>query len=893
MYTYAVDIWSCGCIFAELLGRNPIFPGKNFVHQLSLVFDVIGSPKDSEVTHITNQEARKFLASQSKKLKVPFHKIYPDASSSCWDLLETLLVFSPDKRCTVDEALQSSFLEQYYIPECNIFPEIPKNQFEFSFERQLSLTRYQCKEMIIKEVNSFRREKFGNVNGNTGNESQIPTLAKGRSQSNTHARPTPAAATAGNNNNDDNNSRASSHQTTTQGGNVKRTASSSLNNRSNSAPRIRPNSNNQIPMPANSTNNSSKPPQHTNNTSALNNTNHFPSKSEKHPQSSNPPTSAPAVESKPNHNTNNIDKLVSEVVDHSDSYDVLFPPEKKPSFDLNGSAKIEKKPSIDLNGSGKLFSTSTSRPQTAARLSIDDENILSKYEKYQPNLDKQPEQPPPKNTSTKAQSTATASDTSSTLHLQKGQLDRLNSMLPQPSTMETIQNPTTALPQRTTSYNANKSPGKKTMRLNPSDSNRNDVKEDKGHPITANNGSGKGREMIAERKTVNDVDEGEAELRKSFKQSKDEKADDRQREEVTRKSMADGIGKTGGNAGSNALRSSISTTDIPSKVTYSPQKPKKSLLQTYTSPKKLAKRESDKPDNAQVKAISHLSDNEDDYEKDKDFEEVEERKKTDHIESEEDDLRQIRRSGNKYPPLQSPKRASAANKASTNTASNVPAPSTSFNEVRKSGGNHLRSLENKLEQTSLQDNAEDDEADLKSLRAKYSDRRASNASNASPITAETNIKTTKRRQEQNINNDISDNNSVGSASYHTTQTNGRSVVSTIEKQPARNDGAPPAIPPSHGIGATAATANAAQQAATRRKLTVPKSPKFSKMSWQRRHGNYEEILQNMEKNDAANERKASVGAGGGVGVGVGAGGTTAKKNDRRSVSVGKTRGIYN
>jgi len=43
-YTAAVDTWSVGCIFAELLGRKPLFPGKNFMHQLRLIFDVIGTP---------------------------------------------------------------------------------------------------------------------------------------------------------------------------------------------------------------------------------------------------------------------------------------------------------------------------------------------------------------------------------------------------------------------------------------------------------------------------------------------------------------------------------------------------------------------------------------------------------------------------------------------------------------------------------------------------------------------------------------------------------------------------------------------------------------------------------------------------------------------------------
>jgi hypothetical protein len=49
---------SVGCIFAELLGRKPFFPGKNFVHQLTLIFDVIGAPKPQEVSHVKSSQVR-------------------------------------------------------------------------------------------------------------------------------------------------------------------------------------------------------------------------------------------------------------------------------------------------------------------------------------------------------------------------------------------------------------------------------------------------------------------------------------------------------------------------------------------------------------------------------------------------------------------------------------------------------------------------------------------------------------------------------------------------------------------------------------------------------------------------------------------------------------------
>jgi mitogen-activated protein kinase 1/3 len=43
-YSPAIDIWSIGCIFAEVLLGKPLFPGRNVVHQLELITDLLGTP---------------------------------------------------------------------------------------------------------------------------------------------------------------------------------------------------------------------------------------------------------------------------------------------------------------------------------------------------------------------------------------------------------------------------------------------------------------------------------------------------------------------------------------------------------------------------------------------------------------------------------------------------------------------------------------------------------------------------------------------------------------------------------------------------------------------------------------------------------------------------------
>lgn len=51
-YTPAIDIWSVGCIFAEVLTGKPLFPGKSVVHQLDLITDLLGSPAFETVSGV-------------------------------------------------------------------------------------------------------------------------------------------------------------------------------------------------------------------------------------------------------------------------------------------------------------------------------------------------------------------------------------------------------------------------------------------------------------------------------------------------------------------------------------------------------------------------------------------------------------------------------------------------------------------------------------------------------------------------------------------------------------------------------------------------------------------------------------------------------------------------
>lgn len=62
-YSTAIDIWSIGCIFAEILLGKPLFPGRNVVHQLELITDLLGTPSPEVIA-----KARPFTPGTRAKL---------------------------------------------------------------------------------------------------------------------------------------------------------------------------------------------------------------------------------------------------------------------------------------------------------------------------------------------------------------------------------------------------------------------------------------------------------------------------------------------------------------------------------------------------------------------------------------------------------------------------------------------------------------------------------------------------------------------------------------------------------------------------------------------------------------------------------------------------------
>ncbi|KAG6764827.1 hypothetical protein POTOM_032315 [Populus tomentosa] len=149
-YTPAIDIWSIGCIFSELLTGKPLFPGKNVVHQLDLMTDLLGTPTPEAIARVRNEKARRYLSSMRKKKPVPFSQKFPNADPLALRLLERMLAFEPKDRPTAEEALADPYFKGLAKVEREPTAQ-PVTKMEFEFERR-RITKEDVRELIYREI---------------------------------------------------------------------------------------------------------------------------------------------------------------------------------------------------------------------------------------------------------------------------------------------------------------------------------------------------------------------------------------------------------------------------------------------------------------------------------------------------------------------------------------------------------------------------------------------------------------------------------------------------------------------------------------------------------------------------------------------------------------------
>ncbi|ODV62790.1 mitogen-activated protein kinase HOG1 [Ascoidea rubescens DSM 1968] len=173
-YDTEVDIWSTGCIFAEMVENKPLFPGRNHVDQFSIITELLGSPPQDVIDTICSENTLRFVKSLPKKSPIDLFERFNDKlSKDGIDLLSKMLVFDSRKRINATEGLSHVYLANYHDPDDE--PEASE-RFDWKFnDADLPIDTWRL--MMYNEIVDFNNQAYldtiGNYDDNNNNNINI------------------------------------------------------------------------------------------------------------------------------------------------------------------------------------------------------------------------------------------------------------------------------------------------------------------------------------------------------------------------------------------------------------------------------------------------------------------------------------------------------------------------------------------------------------------------------------------------------------------------------------------------------------------------------------------------------------------------------------------------
>ena len=153
-YGPAVDVWSAGCILAELLGSKPLCPGTDYLDQLTRILSIIGSPSDEDMSFIKAPRARIFMEKQCGKPRVPFQSLFPHADPAAVDLLQRMLEFNPDKRISVNAALRHTYFDELR-SDADLEQECTAETVDASFDALKKMSLDELRALVRMDIIDF------------------------------------------------------------------------------------------------------------------------------------------------------------------------------------------------------------------------------------------------------------------------------------------------------------------------------------------------------------------------------------------------------------------------------------------------------------------------------------------------------------------------------------------------------------------------------------------------------------------------------------------------------------------------------------------------------------------------------------------------------------------
>ncbi|UJR11647.1 hypothetical protein I4U23_015828 [Adineta vaga] len=157
-----LDVWSIGCIVAELILRKPLFRGTDIVDQVNKIFEIIGTPHSTILDHICPIYVANYIRKLPLKPRRDFNELFgykyhsagkistSGISAEGIDLLDSLLTFDRRIRPTAEEALAHPYLKELHDPT-----DEPTSEYIIDEDQDESYTIEQWKSIVWKMVVDF------------------------------------------------------------------------------------------------------------------------------------------------------------------------------------------------------------------------------------------------------------------------------------------------------------------------------------------------------------------------------------------------------------------------------------------------------------------------------------------------------------------------------------------------------------------------------------------------------------------------------------------------------------------------------------------------------------------------------------------------------------------
>ena len=171
-YSYSSDIWSLGCVFAEMLLGRVLFQGSSTLNQLEKVFEVTGRPSEEVVREIDSPTALTMISAVEVKHQVPIDKLFAfakpvvSAHQHVRDLLKKMLVLSPKARAKARNLIEDSYFASFLSCERRVVGFYQELARTHRLEMQLDdnvlfeLKRYEEELQRFVDEDTLRTRRF-------------------------------------------------------------------------------------------------------------------------------------------------------------------------------------------------------------------------------------------------------------------------------------------------------------------------------------------------------------------------------------------------------------------------------------------------------------------------------------------------------------------------------------------------------------------------------------------------------------------------------------------------------------------------------------------------------------------------------------------------------------